>query len=95
MEKIKIRIPEEASKEVEFLFHKYNSLMSIISYLQENGKITEEQFDKKLDELTYLCIDLEKKKHQYGSQYKPENIGDTYNYTFDFDNHQIVYEVVK
>jgi hypothetical protein len=69
--------------------------MSVLSYLHENGKANEEYLDKKLDDLTYLNIELEKNKKYYGMKYKPEQIGDNFNYTFDFDNQSIIYEEVN
>ena len=95
MKKIVVKVLENESREVEFLFHKYNSLMSVLSYLHENGKANEEYLDKKLDDLTYLNIELEKNKKYYGMKYKPEQIGDSFNYTFDFDNQSIIYEEVN
>ena len=94
MNKIIVKIAEEESREVEFLFHKYNSLMSILGYLHENGKASEEYLDKKLDELTYLHIELESKKNLYGMKYKPEQIQEAFNYSFDFNNDSIIYEEI-
>ena len=94
MNTIVVRITEVESQEVEFLFHKYNSLMSILGYLHENGKASEEYLDKKLDELTYLHIDLESKKNLYCVKYKPEQIKGVFNYSFDFNNNSIVYEEI-
>lgn len=95
MNKIVVKILESESRDVEFLFHKYNSLMAVLGYLYENGKASEEYLDKKLDELTYLNIDLEKMKKHYGMSYKPEQISDNFNYTFNFDDHTIIYEEVN
>ena len=92
---IKVPISIEDNREVEFLFHKYNSLMSIVAYLQENGKMSEQAIDKKIDELVYLNIDLEKKKKICGEKYKPADIGPKYNYTFEFDYCELVYTEIN
>lgn len=93
MKKIAVTIPEEVSREVELLFYKYNSLMNIIVFLEENNKIDEERLEKKIDDLTLIYAELEKKKEYYSSIYQGEIEGIPISYTFNFTEKQIIYEV--
>lgn len=93
MKEIVVTIPEEVSREVELLFYKYNSLMNIIVFLEENNKIDEERLEKKIDDLTLIYAELEKKKEYYSSIYQSEIKGTPISYTFNFIEKQIIYEV--
>lgn len=84
-----VPIKYEESIEVQRLFHKYNALLAVLAYMNDNSKYTE-FLDKKLDEATELFITLEDAKQKYGNQYMPE--GNWQHYSFDFDNYAIVYE---
>ena len=84
-----VQITYEEIVEVQRLFHKYNALLAVLAYMNDNSKNTE-ILDKKLDEATELYIALENAKQKYGNKYMPE--GNWQNYTYDFDNQAIVYE---
>ena len=91
MKKISIQIPENESLTVEKLFFKYNSLMNVLAFLSKEN-CDEKFLDKKIDEAVELNIQLEHNKTLYGEKYKPEGYN-CLNYTYDFDNYQIIYEV--
>lgn len=85
-----VPIKYEESIEVQRLFHKYNALLAVLAYMNDNSSKYTEFLDKKVDEATELYIELEQVKDKYGTQYRPQ--GDWQHYTFDFDNNVIIYE---
>ena len=89
---IKVNIYPEESKKVEKLFFKYNALLNVLAYLNDNCSYSE-FLDEKINEATEIYIELDKEKTFYSEKYKPESLkGMPFQYTFDFENNQLIYE---
>jgi hypothetical protein len=90
--KVRVTISENDNLEVWRLFHKYNALLDIIAYLHEENSEYSDFLNKKLDEAVYLYLDLENAKSKCNIKYRPEG-KQCNNYTFDFENQEMVFEV--
>lgn len=88
MEK-RVKISAEESTNVETLFLKYSSYMSMLSYFAEQGLNNTTIYDKKWDEAVDLWITLDKAKRDVEKKYKPAGNWDSFE--FDFDNQQVVF----
>lgn len=88
MEK-KVKISAEESTNIETLFLKYSSYMSMLSYFAEQELNNTTIYDKKWDEAVDLWITLDKAKRDVEKKYKPAGNWDSFE--FDFDNQQVVF----
>ena len=84
-----IPITEQESNNVENLFMKYNSYMSMLQYFAEGEMKNTPIYDKKWEEASKIWIELDKAKRKVEKKYKPT--GDWDSYEFDFDNYQVVF----
>lgn len=87
---LRISIPKEESNFVQEKFYKYNSLLAVLAYLNDNCN-SKEFIEQKLEQATENYIELEKAKNTCGKKYIPDGYK-VLKYTFDFDNSQILYE---
>lgn len=85
----RVKITEEDNLEVWRLFHKYNALLDVLSYMNANSPYTE-FLDKKVEEATEICMQLETAKSKCKIKYYPEG-GNYTNYVFDFENQEMVF----
>lgn len=84
-----ISITPEENENVERLFLKYNSYMSMLLYFAESGLENISTYDRKWQECADIWIKLDKAKHAIELKYKPEGEWDSYE--FDFNNCQVVF----
>lgn len=85
-----ISITPEESENVERLFLKYNSYMSMLEYFAESTAMKESEiYDKKWNETTEIWIELDKAKRAIEKKYKPQ--GNWAGYEFDFDNNKVIF----
>ena len=89
MKKEKINISCDESQNIENLFTKYTSYMSMLEYSANQGLDSSAIYEKKWDETSKLWIQLDKAKREIEKKYKPS--GDWDRYEFDFDNQQVVF----
>lgn len=85
-----VPISIEESENVERLFTKYNSYMSMLDYFAGSNVVHSELYNKKWDETAQILIELDKAKRDVELKYKPA--GDWDSYEFDFDKHQVVFK---
>lgn len=89
-----VKIDPQESLEVEELFYRYNSYVSILAYLHNNGNCLDSDFlNKQMEETSILHMQLQKVKDKYSQKYLPNEITSSYTYTFDFRKEQLIYEV--
>lgn len=88
---IRVKISQDDNVEVWRLFHKYNALLDIISYLHEENSEYSEFLEKKIDEAVYIYLDLENAKNKCNIKYRPEGKEYT-SYKFDFENQEMIFE---
>ena len=84
-----INITAIESDNVENLFMKYNSYMSMLQYCAAEGMENSTVYDKKWNEASIIWIELDKAKRMVEKKYKPAGEWDSYE--FDFDNQQVVF----
>lgn len=84
-----IDITIEESENIERLFLKYNSYISMLEYLTNANVSNTEIYEKKWNETAELWIQLDRAKAAAEIKYKPEGSWDRYE--FDFNNHQVVF----
>lgn len=85
-----VKISESASNYIERLFYEYNASLNILRFLMVQDDVKEENLKMYCDasEEKYTALEIGKK--EISAKYKPDGINN-YNYTFDFDNHSIIY----
>lgn len=85
-----ISITPEESRNVECLFMKYNSYMSMLEYFAESAAMkNSEIYDKKWNEAAEIWIELDNAKRAVEKKYKPS--GNWAGYEFDFDNDKVIF----
>lgn len=89
MTKKAVQITPEENMQVENLFAKYNSYMSMLEYFANSGLGESKTYSQKWDETSQIWIELDKAKRAVEVKYKPQ--GDWDSYEFDFDNQQVVF----
>lgn len=89
MKKQKIAITREENDQVEQLFTKHTSYLSMLEYFAAQKLDNSPIYEKKWNEAAELWIQLDKAKRNIEKKYKPD--GDWDRYEFDFDNHQVVF----
>lgn len=89
MTKKAIQITSEESTNVENLFMKYNSYMSMLEYFANSDLSESKTYNQKWEETSQIWIELDKAKRAVEAKYKPT--GDWDSYEFDFDHQQVVF----
>ena len=85
-----IPIPKEESDEIERLFLKYSSYLSMLDYFSGNTTFRDsELYDKKWNEATESWIELDKAKRAAEMKYKPE--GNWAGYEYDFERYKVIF----
>lgn len=85
-----ISITPEESRNVERLFMKYNSYMSMLEYFAESAAMKDSEiYDKKWNEAAEIWIELDNAKRAVEKKYKPN--GNWAGYEFDFDNDKVIF----
>lgn len=88
---IKITIDEQDNREIWKLFHKYNAVLNILSYISSNEENYSPFLEKKFDEATNLYIELEDAKAKCVRKYIPSDLN--YNtYYFNFEKQELIFE---
>ena len=90
MNKVIVNIPSEVSIYIQKLFYEYNTYLNILTHLVNECK-SKDYFDEYMKDNIQKGVELEIAKSNVSNQYKPE--GNILNYSFDFDNETIIYEV--
>ena len=85
-----VNIGENASNYIEKLFYEYNASLNILRFLMSQDDVKPENLKIYCDTSEEKYTTLEIGKKEISGRYKPEGINN-YNYTFDFDNHSIIY----
>lgn len=89
---ITVNINIEDSQAVEKAFYEYNASLNILSYLFKQNNINEEYLEQYIQKSEKYFIILEETKNIVSNKYMPnEDINKKYNYSFDFENHNIIY----
>lgn len=88
--KISVEIPYEDSRVVERLFYEWNSGRNNIAFLMKDDEINYEILRKYIETVDAKFTELEQLKRKIVAQYQPKDAD--YDYTFDFDNHAIIFE---
>jgi len=83
-----IKITHEESENVERLFAKYNSYMSMLEFFTNTTNTA--MYDRKWEEASQIWIELNKAKRAIEEKYKPQ--GDWDSFEFNFDNHSVVFQ---
>lgn len=83
-----IEITYEESENVERLFTKYNSYMSMLEFFSNTTNTV--MYDRKWEEASQIWIELEKAKRAIEEKYKPQGNWDSFE--FNFDNHSVVFQ---
>ena len=93
--KYTVEITTEESETVERLFYEHKAGQENIKFLMKDREVNYSVLQEYIDVVEARYVEFELMKGKLGEKYKPEEIGDQYNFTFDFDNHAIVYEEVQ
>ena len=83
-----IKITYEESENVERLFTKYNSYMSMLEFFANTTNTA--MYDRKWEEASQIWIELNKAKRAIEEKYKPQGNWDSFE--FNFDNHSVVFQ---
>lgn len=91
--KRKIKISEEESNYIERLFFEYNASLNIIAYLMSKEEVKDIHLQRYLDISEIKYTELEIAKKNISKKYKPDDFSENYNYSFDFNNEELIYWV--
>lgn len=92
MKEIKVELTHEESNWIERLWYEYNASLNILRFLMSQDTVLEKHLQKYLDSSEAKYAELEMAKSGLTKQHKPEAIGDSFDYRFDFDEHTVIYQ---
>ena len=90
--KLFVEIPADLSLEVERRYFEYMVAQNVVAYLMQKRNVDKDILQSYIDTVEYRGVELELMKHTISKEYCPNTLGDEYSYSFDFDNHTLVFE---
>ena len=92
MTQVNVKMAPEDISLIERLFYEYNASRDLVSYLMQQDRINENYLQQYINITEKRFVELEMHKDLMDRQYRPEGL-DPVNYTFDFVNEQLIYDV--
>lgn len=92
MTQVKVPMEHADVELIERLFYEYTAARDLVGYLMQQDKVNETYLQQYINVTERRYTELEMYKDVMDRQYRPIDINPT-NYTFDFINEQLVYDV--
>lgn len=92
MTQVNVKMAHEDIELIERLFYEYNAAKDLVGYLMQQDKVNETYLQQYINITERRFAELEMHKDMMDRQYRPADINPV-NYTFDFINEQLVYDV--
>lgn len=90
--KLFVEIPADLSLEVERRYFEYMVAQNVVAYLMQKRNIDKDILQSYIDTVECRGVELELMKRTISKEYCPDTLCDEYLYSFDFDNHTLVFE---
>lgn len=90
---VKVKLDGRDSNYVERLYFEYNASLNIIAFLMSKDEVKESHLQRYLDSSELKYTELEMAKSSISVKYKPLNMPDNFNYSFDFNTEELIYWV--
>lgn len=89
-----VKINSEDSKLVERMYYEHEAGKDNVAFLMHDKDVVWENLQYYIKEVDHRFFELEKAKRDMTKKYEPKEFeGKDYNYSFDFSNEEITYEI--